>query len=195
MLLSQWWELEETAIRCELGMWGRKWQAKKKTKKGITNIFAFFFVLLYSLTCSPAVHHFTSQLRRREPCTLTPQAHLRVSQGIPWAAQALGGAGPTFSWGPGRLSGVGKEAERPRRGCVLWKPLHIPALCREPRAGCSFPSEVCMKSLPSFLPSFGDFYFSEPDALAQCSICCMPNTHSFLTKAFFNCLRTASGHI
>lgn len=97
--------------------------------------------------------------------------------------------------GPGRLSGVRKEAESPRRGCVLWKPLHISALCREPRAGCSFPSKVCMKSLPSFLPSSGDLYFSGPDALAQCSICCMPNTHSFLTKAFFNCLKTASGHI
>lgn len=94
MLLSQWWELEETAIRCELGMWGRKWQAKKKKKrqKKALPMFLpfFFFVLVYSLICSPAVHHFTSQLWRREPYTLTPQAHLRVSQGILWSG-VLGG--------------------------------------------------------------------------------------------------------
>lgn len=52
MLLSQWWELEETAIRCELGMWGRKWQAKKKKKdkKRHYQCFClFFFLSLYTV--------------------------------------------------------------------------------------------------------------------------------------------------
>lgn len=136
MLLSQWWELEETAIRCKLGMWGKKWQAKKRQKKALPTCLPFFCPCIqsYSLTCCASFHQPAMEkgtLHSYTPVRSQPR-HTSVSprafpdQHMPWEDRGQ----PARSRGPGRLSGVGKEAERPRRGCALWKPSHISALRR-----------------------------------------------------------------
>lgn len=118
MLLSQWWELEETAIRCKLGMWGKKWQAKKRQKKALPTCLPFFCPCIqsYSLTCCASFHQPAMEkgtLHSYTPVRSQPR-HLRVSQGIPWSAHALGGSGPTcsfaWSWEAERRWEGGREA-------------------------------------------------------------------------------------